>query len=372
MNPFPVVDPIPLPAPVWLFKVLHTLTLALHFISVEMLLGGLAIALVLNATGRGKTPQSLLRLNASAAIARRLPILMTYVINLGVPPLLFAQVLYGRAIYTSSVLIGVYWIAVIFLLIGCYWHLYKFTGKVESGKSGWLMAAISLLLALAISKIYSTNMALMLRPEVWASMYAKSGLGVLLPPHDPTLMPRWTFMLIGGLAAGGLWMIWLAGRPAIDTGVREFLGTLGGLVAVVALAGQIALAFMVFGVQPAAVREGLVKNVYYHISMFVWLGGAVVLALVAAWRGFSRSLSAAPGWIVFLTGLVAMLGMVMVRDGIRDITLLNAGYNVWDRSVNANWSVVIIFLLTFVAGLACAGWLISVVLRAKPAVEKSV
>jgi hypothetical protein len=62
----------------------------------------------------------------------------------------------------------------------------------------------------------------------------------------------------------------------------------------------------------------------------------------------------------------------MVRDGIRDITLLNAGYNVWDRSVNANWSVVIIFLLTFVAGLACAGWLISVVLRAKPAVEKSV
>ncbi len=28
---------------------------------------------------------------------------MTYVINLGVPPLLFAQVLYGRAIYTSSV-----------------------------------------------------------------------------------------------------------------------------------------------------------------------------------------------------------------------------------------------------------------------------
>lgn len=372
MNPFPAVDPIPLPAPVWLFKVLHTLTLALHFISVEMLLGGLAIALVLNIAGRGKDPQSVIRLNASAAIARRLPILMTYVINLGVPPLLFAQVLYGRAIYTSSVLIGVYWLSVIFLLIGCYWHIYRFTGKIESGKRAWPMAAISLLLALAISKIYSTNMTLMLRPEVWASMYAKSGLGALLPPSDPTLMPRWSFMLIGGLAAGGLWMIWLSGRKPVDSDVRGYLGTLGGKVALVALAGQIAVAFLVFGSQPAAVREGLVKNVYYHLSMFIWIGGAALLVLVAAWRAFARNLSAAPGWIVFLIGLVAMLAMVVVRDGIRDITLANAGYNVYDRAVNANWSVVVLFLVSFVGGLACVGWLIAVVLRAKPAVEKAV
>ena len=34
------------------------------------------------------------------ALARRLTVVMTFVINLGVPPLLFAQVLYGRALYT--------------------------------------------------------------------------------------------------------------------------------------------------------------------------------------------------------------------------------------------------------------------------------
>ena len=44
------------------------------------------------------------------ALARRLTVVMTFVINLAVPPLLFAQVLYGRALYTSSVLIGLYWI----------------------------------------------------------------------------------------------------------------------------------------------------------------------------------------------------------------------------------------------------------------------
>ena len=136
MNLFPAVDPIPLPAPVWLFKALHILTLALHFISVELLLGGLLVAVWLNFYGsrRRHDAAAMLRLDAAAALARRLPIVMTYVINLGVPPLLFAQVLYGQALYTSSVLIGFYWIAVVFLLMACYWVIYRFAAGTESGR----------------------------------------------------------------------------------------------------------------------------------------------------------------------------------------------------------------------------------------------
>ena len=48
MNPYPAVDPIPLPAPVWLLKLLHVVTLALHFVAVEMLLGGLLLAILLS------------------------------------------------------------------------------------------------------------------------------------------------------------------------------------------------------------------------------------------------------------------------------------------------------------------------------------
>jgi hypothetical protein len=55
----------------------------------------------------------------------------------GVPPLLFAQVLYGRALYTSSVLIGVYWISIIGILMLTYWLLYRFTARLEAGKSAW-------------------------------------------------------------------------------------------------------------------------------------------------------------------------------------------------------------------------------------------
>lgn len=43
MNAFPAVDPIPLPAPVWLLKLLHIVTLTLHFVAMETLLGGLLV-----------------------------------------------------------------------------------------------------------------------------------------------------------------------------------------------------------------------------------------------------------------------------------------------------------------------------------------
>src|ERR1035438_5521997 len=121
MPSFPAVDPIPLPAPIWLLKLLHIVTLALHFVAVEMLLGGLLLAVLLSLFAR--SPEAKV---ATRAIARRLTTVMTFVINLAVPPLLFGQVLYGRALYTSSILIGVYWISVIGLVSLTYWLLYRF------------------------------------------------------------------------------------------------------------------------------------------------------------------------------------------------------------------------------------------------------
>ncbi len=107
MFPFPMADPIPLPAPVWLFKVLNIVTLGLHFVALQMLLGGLLGVIGLNCLGRLQSNTlSDVRHQAAAALAKRLPIVMTYVINFGVPPLLFTQVLYGQALYTSRFLLA--------------------------------------------------------------------------------------------------------------------------------------------------------------------------------------------------------------------------------------------------------------------------
>src|ERR1035438_8126163 len=152
MQSFPAVDPIPLPAPIWLLKLLHIVKLALHFVAVEMLLGGLLLAVLLSLFH-----SSTLATVTARALARRLTVVMTFVINLAVPPLLFAQVLYGRALYTSSVLIGIYWISIIGLLTLTYWLLYRFTARLEAGKSAWWVGLSAWLLAGCIARLLSTH-----------------------------------------------------------------------------------------------------------------------------------------------------------------------------------------------------------------------
>lgn len=372
MSAFPAVDPIPLPAPVWLFKALHVVTLALHLVSVELLLGGLLVATGLNFFGSGRAgdPAAALRRNASAALARRLPIVMTYVINLGVPPLLFAQVLYGRALYTSSVLIGVYWIAVIFLLMACYWLLYRFAAGAEAGKAVWWQGLLAWLIAGAIARIYSTNMTLMLRPEVWPEMYSASASGIHLPPHGPTLLPRWLFMLAGGFWVTGLWMIWLAGRQSFETPLKSYLAANGGRLAAVMVVVQAGLAFLVVNAQPATVRLALAGHALYRLAGVAWLAAAALVLVFAVWAWLHPPTTRAAGWASAALVFVAMLAMTTYRDGIRDLTLASKGFFDEPTKVVTNWSVVGVFLVVFVIGLGGLAWLISVVMRAKPVAEK--
>jgi len=62
--------------------------------------------------------------------------------------------------------------------------------------------------------------------------------------------------------------------------------------------------------------------------------------------------------------------MVVYRDGIRDLTLLVNGYQVWDLKVVANWPVVTLFLGSFLIALLLLGWLILVAVKAKPIQEE--
>jgi len=372
MNLFPAVDPLPLPAPVWLFKALHNLTLALHFTAVEMMLGGIIVAAWLNFRGcanRGSSASSE-QLSAAFSMARRLPVVMTFVINLGVPPLLFSQVLYGRALYTSSVLIGLWWISVIVLLTICYWLLYRFAVRAEAGKAAWPFGLAAWALAAVIARIYTSNMTLMLRPEVWGEMYARSALGTSLPAGDPTIMPRWLFMLAGGLTAAGLWMVWLAGRKQIARSVRNYLAGNGGRLALVMVVAQIGLGFLVFKAQPDAVKSGLAEHLLYKVSGFGWLATGVLILAVAGWSALARPATAVAGWIAASVGFAGIACMTLYRDGIRDLTLALSNYNVWDRTVVTNWSVVGIFLALFLIGLGVLGWLISVMLQAKTISEE--
>jgi hypothetical protein len=370
MQSFPAVDPIPLPAPIWLFKLLHIVTLVLHFVAVEMLLGGLLIAVLLSLFRN--SPQSQV---AARALAKRLTVVMTYVINLGVPPLLFAQVLYGRALYTSSVLIGVYWISLIAVLTLDYWLLYQFTARLEAGRSAWWAGLSAWILAGFVARMLSTNMTLMLRPEVWRDMYSASALGAYLPTGDPTLTPRWLLMMAGGLFVGGLWLVYLAGRSTFTADEKRFIAGLGGKFA--ALFGLVYLAAGIWAarVQPNAVKNGLLQHPLYHFASLAgygWMALVVVAILAAAFAGFGLVASNWLGWVAATLALLIELTLVIYRDAVRDLSLLAKGFDVWNRVVVTNWSVVGLFLVLFVGGLGVVGWLISVVARAQKPMEGAV
>jgi len=364
MISFPAIDPIPLPAPVWLMKALLVLTFALHFAAVQMLLGGLIVVPGLMLLGRGPSARV-----AALAIARRMPVLMTYVINLGVPPLLFAQVLYGRALYTSSVVMGLYWILVVPLLMLCYWLLYRFSTRLEQGQTAWWSSAGALLLALAIAKIYASNMTLMLRPEVWQSMYASGLSGTSLPSGDASLIWRWLFAIAGGPIFAGLWMLWLASRRTFSVDDGRYLARLGGALAMIGAIVQLAVAAAVVGVQPANVMHHLSLNPIYSGVRYAWMAGIALALLLGAAAVVRPALGAIASWAGLVVGFVLVAGVALFRDGLRDATLAAKGFDVWQLPVETNWGVVIIFLVLFVGGLGAIGWLISVVARAKKTME---
>jgi hypothetical protein len=359
MTAFPALDPIPLPAPVWLLKSLHIATWSLHIIAVQMLLGGLLVAAWLSLAARRPESRA-----AAAALARRLPIVMTYVINFGVPPLLFAQVLYGRALYTSSVLMGAWWIAVIPLLMACYWLLYRFSARLETGRVAWWIGAAACIVAAVVARIYAANMTLMLRPEAWQSMYAADAAGLRLPAGDPTVWPRWLFVMAGSLLVAGLWMIYLSGRKSFEEAAQRYLSAAGGRLAAVAAVLQIAAAYYVLRTQPAPLA-----GESFWIAELVWLAAAVLAAAVGLFAGAARVPRPSLSWGAPVIALLAAAAMAFYRDGIRDQTLLRKGFDVWAQAVVTNWSVVVLFLVVFVAGLAAVAWLISVVARARMQME---
>jgi hypothetical protein len=300
---------------------------------------------------------------------------MTYVINLGVPPLLFAQVLYGRALYTSSVLIGVYWIALIPTLMLVYWLLYKFSARLDQGKSAWWVGLIAWLLAGGVARTLSTNMTLMLRPEAWHGMYAASAMGKFLPPGDPTLTPRWLLMMAGGLLIGGLWLVYLAGRSTFTAEEKTFVAGLGGKVAAGFGIVYLAAGLWAASVQPDVVKAGLAGHALYPAYKFAgfagygWIALVVVAVLVGAMAGFGKIAAGWLSWAAVLAAVLVEIMMTVYRDGVRDVTLLSKGYDVWDRAVATNWGVVGLFLLLFVASLGVIGWLVSVVARAQKTME---
>ena len=129
-------------------------------------------------------------------------------------------------------------------------------------------------------------------------------------------------------------------------------------------------------VQPAIVKAGLAAGTADHplyrfagFAGYGWLALVAVAVLLRRIAGFGKIAAGWLGWAGAVLALLVEITFTVYRDGVRDLTLLSKGFDVWDRVVVTNWSVVGLFLVLFVAGLGVVGWLISVVARAQKPME---
>jgi hypothetical protein len=193
----PDVDPLPLPGPVWLFKFLLLFTFTLHLVAMNCALAGGTVAL-LNAI-RGRSPLHPFSRRLAAELSRMLPVFLALTITLGVAVLLFVQVLYGNLLYTSSILIGAFWLSVIALVMAAYYGYYYF--EAHGATSGAVVAAsIAVLCLLCVAFVFSNNMTLELTPARWLAMYRAHPDGVSLNLAERSLLPRYLHMLVGAVA----------------------------------------------------------------------------------------------------------------------------------------------------------------------------
>ncbi|MDZ7292006.1 MAG: hypothetical protein ONB44_19550 [candidate division KSB1 bacterium] len=355
MQIIPTADPIPLPAPFWLFKLLLLVTFLLHILVMNFMLGGGFLAAI--AKLQSRKDENHRRLFED--LSRKIPSLLAATITLGVAPLLFLQVLYGQFFYSSSILIGWPWFLVLIFLTLAYYGFYlvAFKKGTATNTAGWVIL-FSLILVFVIGFFYSNNMTLMLTPEKWAAKYHADPSGWNLNWSEPTLIPRFLHFFVASIAVGGLFVA-SAGllRWKQDTAYARFLIKLGGRWFMYATMLQIVIGlWFLISLPGEKMMLFMGKNLLATIALLIGIVGA--LAAIFLMSETLRKDDPRKGFYL-VSGLTAVviIFMVIMRDILRDAYLANY-FSANNFLVQTQWDVLILFLVLFVGGVAL--WLVMI------------
>lgn len=327
----PTPDTIPVN---WLwFQVLLTFTFVLHLLFMNMILGGSLLTIWDLIRGKNIQQES-----------KHLPTLIALTINLGVPPLLFVQVLFGNFFYTSTVMMAVYWILVIPILILAYYGAYIFSKKVETKPVlGKISLIISTLFLLYIAFMFVNNSTLALQPGEW-NRYFSHPEGRLLNLSDRTFLPRFLHFIIAAIAIASLlkavWTKYFKKTLASDEKERAIKSNLKVFGWASLLQFAIGSWFW-FSFPNEITKVFMGGNIIATILMaLVWI--SAILIVYYALAGKLRS--------ALIQGLIQVILMAIVREISRSNYLIDF-FKPADLVNVHQTSPFIIFLLVFVIGL---------------------
>jgi hypothetical protein len=314
-----------LSAPLWLITTLHLLTLTLHFLAMNFLVGGLIAILWGKFQNRWQDPtvQMFLKLFPSA---------MAATVTLGVAPLLFLQLVYHREVYSAAIVSAWFWLMIIAAVIVVYYLLYAASFKATDGTGKSVLLTISLAGLLYVSLAYSSIFSMAEKPMLTERLYTLNQAGTVWNPELGDWVLRWLHMILGAVTVGGFF-VGLLGKDnpqAFKVGKLFFVG---GMV----LASLVGIGYLL------SLMDYL--KVFMHTPGIWALTLGVLLALGSLHMFFVRKF-----WISGAMVFVSLFSMVTTRHFVRMVKL-QGQFDPSSLPVESQWGPFLMFLICFVAAV---------------------
>jgi hypothetical protein len=368
-------DPFGIPAAPVVFVVLNIVTMFLHIVCMNVVLGGGVISVVLDGLTllkRGNHHHTV------RVLWQIIPVALSLTITTGVAPLLFVQVMYGHFFYASTIFMGFVWFAIVPVLILTFYLAYTLSyrlGSVVSNRMGaWnhsparrLMLSIPVsLLVVFVAWVLVNNHNLSLLPQQWPQDGVWKQNRWLVAP-DVTI-PRYLHVIFGAVAVGGAALVaigwWRQWRGADTAQIAETIRRPGLWACAISLLGAITFGVLYSLVLPGDVQRAALRPA----DLLSWLWTVGVLAALA--QAVCLFMALRPGsdarWQLGLVAgvCVTLVGMMCGRESVRNAYLAAAGFSVCDWTVYWQQSSFTLFVVMLAGAAITIAWLVRISMRA--------
>jgi len=338
----PYAEAVPVPPLILIF--LEQLFFLIHIILVNSILGVGLILLY-------KWKRTVDFFDINRPLARRIPIFFALAINMAIPALLFLQVVFGHLFYSSSVLMGTFWILIIPILIIAYYSSYFHYKKFGVSQYAKYSLILMISLVLYVAFILVNNLSMMEMPEKWSLYFSERG-GTILLWSVSSIYPRFLHFIVASLAVGGIVYAFYFSKKsnseknAMD-GIRIFayatmVQMAVGVWFLVSLPESIMLKFMG--------RDSVATLV-----LVAGIGTAVLSVILA----FKNNLK---GTLIFL--LITLIAMVINRYNLR-IFSLEDKFSPTSLEISPQWDVFVLFVVILLIGVGVLFYMVKISFKGK-------
>ncbi len=349
MNFIPVPDPIPVQW--WWFQAFLLLLFPIHLLAMNAMVGGLGLSIFEWFRGGPANRR------VAHTVAVSLPVVVAFAVNMGVAPLLFLQVLYGHLIYTSTILMGAFWILVIPMLIAAYYGLYLYDFRFKQlGGLGVIIAIGALALLVVIGYMFSNNMTFMTLPHLFSEYFDHMGGDMLVSWHA-MFLPRFLHMMAGSVAIGGLFVAVLGElKRKVDPEVADQAKSVG-----MKTFFWVTLLNIAIGTWFLLRIPGDSKMIF--LGAKIWptlLFGVAILLVISALLASRRQRL----WPTVVLSVLVIYVMTFMRAYLRG-ELLQGYFYPSTLKVTCQYSPLVFFLAVLLFGMGCIVWMVRITRKAR-------